>query len=116
MEAPNGSITQARAILDSASSASFISDRLAQRLHLPRSSQSAGISGVAGLSYNSSAQSITEFKVSSMHSPSRKLSVTAVVVSSVTCDLPLQNGIICPVLSLQTQISDNLGEAISYLE
>ena len=89
VEAPDGSVTQARAILDSASSASFISERLAQSLHLPRSNQNTRISGVAGLSQSSSAQSITDFKVSSVHCPDRKLDVTAVVVSRVTCDLPL---------------------------
>ena len=34
---PGGPTTQARALLDSASSTSFISERLAQHLHLPRS-------------------------------------------------------------------------------
>lgn len=89
VEAPDGSTTQARAILDSASSASFVSERLAQNLHLPCVNQSTRISGVAGLSCSSSAQSITDFKVSSLHSPSRKFDVKAVIVSRVTCDLPL---------------------------
>ncbi len=89
VEAPDGSTNQARAILDSASSASFISERLAQRLRLPRFNQSTRISGVAGLSCNSSAQSVADFKVASTCFPHRKFDVTAIVVSRVTCDLPL---------------------------
>lgn len=89
VNAPDGSSVEARALLDSASSTSFVSERLAQGLRLPRSHQSTRISGVAGLSCNSSTQHITTFKVSSLHSPSKKIDVTAVVVPRVTCDLPL---------------------------
>ena len=89
IEAPDGSSIEARALLDSASSASFISERLAQSLRLPCSHQSVHISGVAGLMHNSSTQHITDFKVSSLHSPSKKFAVSAVIVPRVTCDLPL---------------------------
>ena len=44
VDAPVGSAVEARAILDSASSASFVSERLAQTLYLPRSHQSTKIS------------------------------------------------------------------------
>ena len=54
---------EARAILDSASSASFISERLAQSLCLPRLHQSTKIIGVACLSSKSPIQSITKFGV-----------------------------------------------------
>ena len=80
---------EARALLDSASSASFVSERLAQSLRLPRSHQSIRISGVAGPMRNSSTQHITNFKVSSLHSPFKKFTVSAVIVPRVTCDLPL---------------------------
>ena len=89
VSSPDGTSLQARALLDSASSTSFISERLAHCLHLPRSSQNAQISGVAGLTRNSSIQSITNFGVRSTYSPSRKIDVIAVVVPRVTCDLPL---------------------------
>ena len=66
VEAPDGSTVEARAILDSASSASFISERLASNLHLPRSKQNARISGVAGLVHDSFSQSITNCKISQL--------------------------------------------------
>ena len=47
IEAPDGSSVEARTLLDSASSASFVSERLAQSLRLPRCHQNACISGVA---------------------------------------------------------------------
>ena len=85
----DGSQAEARALLDSGSSASFVSERLAQSLHLPRSGQNTRISGVAGFVRNSS-QPITTFHVSSLYQPSKRLPVTAVIVPRVTTDLPLQ--------------------------
>ncbi len=46
---PNGFSLKARALLDNASSASFVSERLAQTLRLPRTSQNITVSGIAGL-------------------------------------------------------------------
>ena len=60
---PNGSSSEARAILDSASSASIISDHLARTLNLPHLSQNTHITGIAGLSHKSPTQSITNFVV-----------------------------------------------------
>ena len=97
VESPDGSSVKVRALLDSASSASFVSERLAQSLSLPRSSQKARISGVAGLVRSSPTQSIVNFNVSAVYSPGEKTSITAIVVPRVTCDLPL-----CPIpLSLK---------------
>ena len=84
----NGSTVKARALLDSASSASFISERLAQSLSLSRSPLSARISGVAGLIHKSPLQSVATFTVSPTRNLSKKFTVTAVVVPRVTCDLP----------------------------
>ena len=89
VEAPDGSSVEARALLDKGSSASFVSTRLAQSSRLPRSHQSVRISGVAGLACNSSSRHIATFNVSSLHSPHRKLNMSAVIVPRVTCDLPL---------------------------
>ena len=80
---------EARAILDCASSASFISERLAQSLCLPRLHQSTKITGVACLSSKSPIRSITKFGVSATQSPRKTVEVTAVVVPRVTCDLPV---------------------------
>ena len=81
---------EARAILDSGSSASFISERLAQCLSLRRSSQNTRITGVAGFVRNSS-QPIASFQIAPFHQPGTKFAVTAVVVPCVTSDLPLQS-------------------------
>ena len=89
VDAPDGSSVEARAILDSASSASFVSERLSQSLRLPRSRQGVKISGIAGLSHNSPHQAVTSLTISSVRSPSKKFKVTAVVVPHVKCDLPL---------------------------
>ena len=89
VDAPDGSAVEARAILDSASSASFISECLAQTLCLPRSHQSTKISVIAGLSHSSPLWSIASVKVSPIRSPCKKMEVSAIVVPRVTRDLPL---------------------------
>ena len=89
VESSDGSRMEARALLDSGSFASFVSERLAQCLHLPHTSQYTRITGVAGLVRNS-AQPVTNFLVSSMHNVRKKFPVTAVILSRVTSDLPLQ--------------------------
>ena len=88
VSAPDGTSVEARALLDNASSASFISERLAQSLCLPRTNQSAKISGIAGLSHKSPVQSLATFSVSPVKPSAKKVNVTAVVVPQVTCDLP----------------------------
>lgn len=90
VESPDGSSIEARAILDSASSASFVSEQLTQTLCLTRSHQNTRISGIAGLFRNSPFQSIASFRISPSRHPNKKFEVSAVVVLRVTCDLPLQ--------------------------
>ena len=87
--APDGTSVEARALLDNASSVSFVSERLAQNLCLPRSSQDITVSGIAGLRHKSPIQSVTSFEVSPVMLSGRKISVTAIVIPRVTCDLPL---------------------------
>ena len=88
LKSPNGLSTEVCGLLDSASSVSFISEQLAQRLHLPCTHQSAQISGIAGLSHHSHSQSIASLSVSSVYSRSKEISVTTIVVPKITCDLP----------------------------
>ena len=88
VDAPDGSVVEARALLDSASSASFVSERLAQSLSLPRSPQSTRISGVAGLTHKSPIHSVTHFSFSAVSYTNKKFSTTAIIVPRVTCDLP----------------------------
>ena len=89
IQAPDGSTMKVRALLDSASSASFISERLTQVLRFPRTTQRMQISGVAGLSHGVPVQSITQFTVAPVTSPHDRSSVSAIVVPRVTCDLPV---------------------------
>ena len=90
VHAPDGSNVKAHGLLDSASSTSFVSERLAQSICLPRSSRTDSISGIAGLSHQSPLHSVTTFSIWAISSPTAKLQVTAIVVPRVTCDLPLQ--------------------------
>ena len=84
----DGTSVKVRALLDNASSASFISEHLAQSLCLPYSNQNARISGIAGLSHISPFQSLANFNISPLKPSTKKVNVTAVVVPQVTCDLP----------------------------
>ena len=56
----------ARALLDNASSASFVSERLVQSLNLPRTRQKFHIFGIGGSSPRSPVQSIADIRVKSM--------------------------------------------------
>ena len=92
IESPQGSV-KARALLDSASSSSFVSERIAQSLHLHRQSQNAKICGIAGLTHGNAAQALTSFKIHFVYSPSKRFDVSAIIVPHVTCNLP-----VCPIV------------------
>jgi hypothetical protein len=89
--APDGSTVNARALLDSGSTVSFVSERLAQTLRLPRSQQQATIHGVAGLAHGNSVQSIGNFIISSTNHKHKEISATAVIVPRVIHNLPLKS-------------------------
>ena len=89
VETPQGTV-KARALLDSASSASFVSERFAQSLGLQRFSQNAKIRGIANLTSSTQAYPVTKFEIRSSLSLGHKHKVTAVVVPRVTCDLPVR--------------------------
>ena len=88
VESPAG-IVKTRALLDTGSSASFVSERLAQSLHLSRYCQNARICGTAGLQHSNGKQSVVQFVISSTHTPDRRHSVNAFIVPQVTSDLPV---------------------------
>lgn len=88
---PDGLSVEARALLDSASSTSFVSQRLVDGLHLSCSKQNARIFGVAGLARTSAPQSIAKFAIHPIQSASNLLDVAAVVTPRVMCDLPLHS-------------------------
>ena len=87
---PDGSTVEARALIDNASSSSFISERLVHSLCLPRLQQSIRVSGIGGLSHKPPLQSVTSFQLSSLQPSGKKVNVTAIVVPKVTCDLPMK--------------------------
>lgn len=89
MLTPDGSRVKARALLDPASSSSFVSEHLVQGLGIPRSHSSITVSGVAGLCSSTPFKSVVNVSISPTHSPTRQLSLSAVVVPRVTSDLPL---------------------------
>ena len=88
VSAPDNFPVEVRALLDSAFTASFVSV-FDSSSYLPRSSQTAWISGVAGLSHNSPLQSIANFTISPVQSSSKRFDIAAIVIPRVTCDLPL---------------------------
>ena len=88
VRAPDGTCVEARALLDNASSTSFVSERLSQVLQLPCTSLSLRISGIAGLSRKSPLQAVTSFTIIPIYPSDKKINVTALVVPQVTCDLP----------------------------
>ena len=118
--APDGSTVNARTLLDSGSTVSFISEWLAQVLRLPRSQQQATIYGVAGLAHWNSVQSIATFVLSPTNSTHKEMSVTAVIVPRVTCLLSqcnrTLNGSICQVYNLLIQTWAHPVRLTYYLE
>ena len=92
VSSPNGSAVEVRALLDNASSTSFVSERLTQSLGLPRVHQNIQVSGIAGSSPKTPIQSIASFQISPTVHSGRSIDLTAIVMPKVTCDLP-----VCPV-------------------
>lgn len=93
VKAPDGSTVNARALLDSASSASFVSERLVKNLSLLRLHQATTICGVAVLTRDS-LQSLTNLPILSPR-VNCEFYITAIVVPRVTCDLlvhPVSSG------------------------
>ena len=87
--APDGSSMEARALLESASSASFVSERLVQALSLPRFNEQVRVSGIGDISQRTPTQSIANFQIAPVVVRKRRMGVTAVIVPRVTCDLPV---------------------------
>ena len=88
VETPEG-IVKARALLDTGSSASFVTERLAQTLHLRRFTQDAKICGIAGIPHSDGKQAVTQFLVSSAHSPGMRYNVNAFIVPQITGNQPV---------------------------
>ena len=89
VKARDGSFVEARALLDNASSASFVSERLAQLLQLPRSPQSVRVYGIAGSSPRTPIQSVASLRITPLYGSNMEMDLTAIVLPKVTCDLPV---------------------------
>lgn len=78
--------------MDSGSSNSFVSEWLAQHLHLSRSRVVAQVSGVGGVCQQSTTQSVVNVTISSVWGPGQLqvFKVEALVLPKITCDLPLR--------------------------
>ena len=91
----DGEMTKARALLDCASSTSFVTERLAQQLQLPRRRQRTQVAGIGGNEQTLSSCSVVDFAVANLRSlkigklsgPSWK--IEAVVLPKITSKLPL---------------------------
>ena len=90
IKAPDGTSIKARALLDSGSTSSFVSERIVQSLGLNRRPQHLTVSGIGGISRKSPMSAVSTFEISSLNSSNAKYTITAIVVPRVTCDLPLQ--------------------------
>ena len=64
----NGCMTKARALLDCASSTSFINERLAQRLRLPHQCKCAPIAGIGGDECELSSNCVVVFNITNSKS------------------------------------------------
>ena len=105
IKARDESFVEGRALLDNASSASFISECPSQNLQLPCSPQTIHIFGIAGSSTpRSPIQSVASFRITPLYGDSSKqIDLTAIVLLKVTCDLPVSS---VPFDSSWSHISD----------
>ena len=87
---PYGSTTQARVLLDSASSTSFITECLVQRLCLVRWNHSVKISGIGVMSNQPSSHGATNFSIARPDGNGKIVPVEALILSKITSNLPLR--------------------------
>ena len=87
-ETPEG-IVKAPALLDTGFSASFVTERLAQALHLRGFTQEARICGIEGIPHSDGKQAVTQFLFSSAHSPGMCYNVNAFIVPQITGNQPV---------------------------
>ena len=88
LTSPDGHTTKVRALLDSASSASFITEHSAQHLHLWRRHHGMKISGIGGATTQSPSWGMVDFKVTSLGCEGKNLEVEALVLPKIPSVLP----------------------------
>ena len=84
---PNGSLTQARALLDSGSEASFITERLAQQLRLSRR-RSPMVACIGGTTSQVRPKGMVDIQVTDRSQAGRIHLVEALVLPRITSDIP----------------------------
>ena len=81
----------ARVLLDPASTASFITERLANQLQLPKQRQSICINGIGNTQCTSTQNKTVCVDIQSTHDSSSSEKLDAIVLPSLTKNLPLQS-------------------------
>ena len=86
--APDGSTSRVRALLDSASSASFITERLTQRLRLPRRNYGIKVSGIGGSTTQLTVRGTVQCSITRVGQQGKNLDIEAMVLPKITSELP----------------------------
>ena len=87
--APDGSTTQARVFLDPGASYSFVTEKLAQQLRLPRRKDNSLVAGIAGVNATRTRGAVS-FTVAHVSGRGRQIHVeNAFVLSKVCMDMPV---------------------------
>ena len=89
VQGPGGKQVVARALLDSGSSMTLVSAKLAHSAQLSKQSQTVSFSGAQGTPLKQS-QSVTQLHICPLQGNHPQCTTTAAIVQEVTCDLPLQ--------------------------
>ena len=85
---PNGNSARARVFLDPRAACSFVSERLALQLKLPRRKDNSLVAGIAGANATRTRGAVS-FKVSHVRDKGKKIHVLdALVLPKVTTDMP----------------------------
>ena len=84
---PNGSLAQARALLDSGSEASFITERLAQQLRLSRR-RSPMVACIGGAASQVRPKGMVDIQVTDRSQGGRIHPIEAIVLPKITSDIP----------------------------
>jgi hypothetical protein len=87
---PDGRFVRARALLDSGSTASFVTQKLAKSLNLKLQHINITIEGIGARPEKAPPTSYVSFGVSSVRNPHDLVQVSALACPTVTSDLPIQ--------------------------
>jgi len=83
---PNGEVAEARALIDQGSEITLISERLVQRLRLPRTHSSLSLTGIRAQTFKT--KGVTSFNLTSYYDSSVKLAVSAHILPRLTSSIP----------------------------